>query len=66
MENYRSSTSFYALTDGDLKTLVDSNGDPVLEKDLDPGKYLMTISIYGQHNGEGYSGASFIWVTITE
>ena len=66
VDNYRSSTIFYALTDGGLKKLVDSNGDPVLEKDLDPGKYLMTISVYGQHNGEGYSGASFIWVTITD
>ena len=64
IDAFDAGTSFYALQDDQLIKLKDEDNNAVRMQDLEPGTYLMSIDIHGEHGQAYYTGACFLWITI--
>lgn len=64
IDAFDAGTSFYAPQDDQLIKLKDEDNNAVRMQDLEPGTYLMSIDIHGEHGQAYYTGACFLWITI--
>ena len=62
IDAYQWDWRLFRETESELDRMDDVEGF----KSLEAGRYLLEINYSASHKGEGYSGASFIWLNVAE
>ena len=63
-DQFSENVSFYEPTEDGFVIMGNDNGEPLELADLQPGDYLMEITIYVEKGDEYYAGASFLHIIV--